>query len=205
MHSGRNSLRLVVLCLAALAASACTMQRDTQPVRSASEQLIISTAIERAVAQLKFEVPAGTRVFVETAYFDGYDNKYATGTVRDRLLREGVRLVPDRGAADAVVELRAGALSVDERAILLGIPSFELPVPLAGQAKTPELALFKKADRLGVAKIAATTFDAKTGALIKPGDPEYGFSHRTRYTVLLLISWTTTDVRGERSTNDLID
>ena len=198
-------MRTVVLAVLALAIAACTTQRDTVPVRSASEQLIISTAIERSVVQLKFELPAGTRVFVETAYLDGYDNKYVTGTVRDRLLREGMRLAPDRGAADAVVELRAGAMSVDERAVLLGIPSFELPVPLAGQARTPELALFKKADRLGVAKIAATTFDARTGALIKPGDPEYGVSHRTQYTVLLLISWTTTDVQGERSTHDLID
>jgi hypothetical protein len=199
-------LRFAVLITVALAIAACTMQRDTLPVRSASEQLIISTAIERAVTQLNLEVPAGTRVFVETAYFDGYDNKYATAAVRDRLLREGVRLVPDRGAADAVVELRAGALSIDERAVLLGIPSFELPVPLAGQAKTPELALFKKADRLGLAKLAATTFDARTGALIKPGDPQYGFSHRTLYTVLLLISWTTTDVRGGPGTYDeLVD
>jgi hypothetical protein len=115
-----------------LAVGACTTVRETNPPRTATEELLISTAADRAADRLSPAIPNGTKVFVDATYLDGTDAKYATATMRDRLLKLGAHLVVDRKSADMVVELRAGSLSIDEHSFLIGIPSFAVPVPLAG-------------------------------------------------------------------------
>jgi hypothetical protein len=184
--------------LLAAALGACTSTRDTNPQRTATEQLLISTAADRAAEQLKMAFPNGEKVLVDATNFEGYDSKYAIGAVREHVLKEGGHLVVDRSAADVVVEIRAGALSVDEKAMLVGVPSFSIPLPLSTSAvKVPEIAFFKRAERLGVAKIAATGYGAKDGAMTSSSGPQYGFAHERRWVVMLLISWMTTDLRPE--------
>jgi hypothetical protein len=145
---------------ALLMLSACTTVRETNPPRTASEELLISTAADRAADKLSPAIPNGTKVFVDAAYLDGTDAKYATATMRDRLLRLGAHLMVDRKSADMVVELRSGALSIDQRSFLIGIPSFPVPIPLAGTLEFPEIALYKRVERKGIAKFAATGYDA---------------------------------------------
>jgi hypothetical protein len=82
------------------------------------------------------------------------------------------------------------------RFALIGIPSMDLPIALAGQAKTPELSLAKKSRDEGVAKIGITAYDAKTGVpeSFTLAEPIYGFSNRTRWVVLSLFDWTNSEV-----------
>jgi len=56
----------VLLCVALLAG--CTTSRATAPLRTASEQLLLSAAADRAAAQLSLGIPKGTRIFVDTRY-----------------------------------------------------------------------------------------------------------------------------------------
>ena len=56
----------------------------------------------------------------------------------------------------------------------------------------PEVALLKRAETRGVAKFAATLYDARTGALKSVSGASYGFSHRTHW-VVLLAGWTRDD------------
>lgn len=179
-----------------LGLAGCSTTRESEPARTATEQLLISTAVDRALDRMNLRIPEGTKIWVDAANFEGYDQKYAVGAIRDRLMREGGRLVADRGQADAVVEIRAGALSTDSDSLLIGIPSMDLPVPLAGQAKTPELALVKKNHDEGVAKIGITAYDAKTGVpeSFTLEEPLYGFSNRTRWVVLSLFDWNESDL-----------
>jgi hypothetical protein len=73
-----------------------------------------------------------------------------------------------------------------------------IPVPLSGSnLGIPEIALFKRDQRLGVAKFASVAYAAKDGAFVDATDPQYGFSHETRWVVLLLFSWTTSDFKHE--------
>src|SRR5688572_30927215 len=135
MHrAGAGFSALMALILAMLALGACTTTRESSPQRSASEQLLISTAVDRAIAQVNLKIPAGTKVFVDSEQLDGTDGKYAAGEMKDRLLRNGANLVHDKGKADAVVEVRAGALSIDDKQTLVGIDTFDAPIPFAGQA-----------------------------------------------------------------------
>jgi hypothetical protein len=182
-------------CVLAAFLAGCTTQRSTQPVRTATEQLLISAAADRAASQLSLDVPAGTRVFVDPQYFQGYDNGYALAAIRTQFLKAGLTLVDERTQADAIVMIAAGALSTDEKSLLIGIPQLQFPfLPVGNLVNVPEIALFKSAQEKGVAKFVATGYDAKTGKLIATTDPQFGFSHQTNDTVLLFFSWSSGDL-----------
>ncbi|HEY4135896.1 MAG TPA: DUF6655 family protein [Alphaproteobacteria bacterium] len=178
---------------ALIALSACSSARESNPPRTATEQLLLSSAADRAAERIALNLPAGSKVFVDATNFEGTDAKYAIGAIRDRMLRLGGKLAPDRDHADIVVEIRAGALSLDDEQTLVGIPKFDFPIPLTGQATFPEIALFKKRQRTGVAKVAATGYGAKDGGMVDSTDPQYGLSRETEWVVLFFISWSTND------------
>ncbi|HLI10266.1 MAG TPA: DUF6655 family protein [Alphaproteobacteria bacterium] len=158
------------------------------------EQLLISAAADRAVDQLKLDLPPRTKVLVDSQYFEGLDAKYTIGAIRDRLLKQGADLVADRNSADVVIEIRSGGQSIDKRTTLWGIPGFNIPIPLSsGSLPFPELALYKKEQEIGVSKVAMTGYDRKGGEFKTASGPDYGFSRRTHYIILLFFSWTNND------------
>jgi hypothetical protein len=182
---------LACMGLACLLAG-CSITRESNPPRTATEELLISTAVDRAVAGMKLDIPKGSSVFVDAADFEGYDSKYAVASVNERVLHEGGRLAAERTQGAVVVALRAGALSTDEDGYLIGIPAIGVPVPLMGTLNLPELALFKKDETRGVAEFAATLYDQRRGALKSVSGASYGFSHKTHW-IIALIAWTRND------------
>jgi len=199
-RAGTRLATILALLLATIALSACTTIRESNPQRTATEELLISTAVDRAIAQVNLKIPAGTKVFVNADQLDGSDGKYAAGEMKERLLRNGAHLVDDKGKADAVVEIRSGALSIDEKQTLVGIDTFDAPVPFAGQAaKIPQIALYKDRVRQGVAKIAAFGYSTSDGKLIDITGPQFGYSHQYERTVLFFFTWRSTDLPEEKS------
>jgi hypothetical protein len=182
-----------------VALAACSGARETQPGRTATEQLLFSVAADRAADQLALAIPAETRVFVEPAYVEGTDSKYLLSTIRDRVLRKGAALVDNKAQADLVLEPRIGAISIDRDKTTVGTNSFDLPVPLAGEVHVPDIALYKRDTQQGVIKLAATTYDSKTGKLIQSLDPVYGFSNKTDWGALLIFSWDSNDLMPDGS------
>lgn len=192
----RKSLFFALLTTALTAGCSTTTVRDTQPVRTATEQLLISTAADRAVEKLALKLLPGTKVFLETQNVDSYatDTKYVIGLVAKRLLQQGYRLMPKREVAEKIVEIRLGALSINEvKHRYLGLPSIFLPVPLAGTVGTPEINIIMKQEQKGLAKIAANVYDANDGRLQDITDAIYGVSHLTHWDVLIF-SWTSSDI-----------
>lgn len=180
------------MLLAALALG-CSSTRETSPQRTATEQILLSRAVDRAVERLQVSLPRGTAVYLDPSRFEAYDRGYAVSAIRDRFLAAGARMVDARGKADVVVEIRAGALSTDENEALVGIPSFSLPIPLAGDLDTPELALLKQTSRRGIAKIAFTAHWTSDGALADRTDPVIGISGYDDWR-LLGLGWHQGDV-----------
>jgi Family of unknown function (DUF6655) len=173
----------------------CTTERITEPYQSATEQLAVSTAVDRAVAKLKLVFPPGSKVYVDGRFAELLPDKdtvlpkYAVGAVRDLVLRAGGHLVDHRKVADIIVEIHNGTQSIDHRDFLIGIPSFTIPIPLTGAVTTPTLALLQRDQQQGISKLSLTTYSAHTGSLIASTNPVYGKSHATRWTVLLVFSW----------------
>jgi hypothetical protein len=185
-----------VLVALLLPLAACTTERATSPMRTATEQLLISTAADRAAEKLAEQIMPNIRAFLETDPFGVPDASYAALAIRDRFLRRGVQLVNDKSMADAVIEVRIGALSTDENSIFLGTPELPLPTLPAYTANTvlvPALNLFKRAKTQATAKFAATGYDPKTGKLVVATEPQYGYSQKVDWAVLLLFSWTDQD------------
>jgi hypothetical protein len=196
--------RSSALVAAALILAGCTTEHVTEPTQTATEQLMVSAAVDHAVDSLKLALPRGAKVFVDTSYVDMPSDdkdvvlpKYMIGTVRDLILRSGAALVDDKKAADVIAELRLGAQSADRRSFLIGIPSITLPILLTGAVTTPEVALYKRDLQRGVSKLALTLYSAKTGMLTQSTGPTYGDSRYIRYTALLLFSWTDQNIEPE--------
>ncbi|MDY0883338.1 DUF6655 family protein [Dongia soli] len=180
----------VVSVLSVIALTGCTTVRETDPARTATEQLLISAAADRAAEKLVFNIPQNSKVFINADNFEGLDGKYAIGSIRDHVLRQGFAITDNKNDADTIVEIRAGALSIDKQEVLVGIPNFDIPIPLAGQFTFPEIALFKREEQLGVAKFAATSYDAKKGTLENSTSPQFGGSEHSKTVLLFLISWS---------------
>ena len=182
----------------ALALSSCTINRTTVPGRGATEEMVISTAADRAADKLAADLTAGGSVYIDATYFDAPDAKYAIGAIRAAIARRGTQILADRAKADRVIEIRTGALSIDQNKFLIGIPEFSLPIPLAGEATVPEIALYSFHDNQGVAKFAATEFTQADGRLVAAPQPEYAYAHDEKRTVLLFISWSHEDFLDEK-------
>ena len=136
----------------------CTTNNNTNPPRSATEQLLLSTAADHALKSARLSVFANQKVFLDTTYFDSYDSKYALGAVRDALSQQGAVLEEFRTNCDIVVEVRSGALSIDNSTFLFGIPSIGAPIPFTGGIQTPELAFYKSQKQNSFAKFAMLAY-----------------------------------------------
>lgn len=186
--------RVIVAAMLLLSLSGCVTERKTDTPRTATEELLISTAADRAAAALSKWIPTHTKLYIDTSNFDATDGKYAIGAIRDALLRRNATLVDKATDAAVVVELRSGALATNDHELLIGIPSFSLPIPFAGSITTPKIALYDRSTQLGVAKFAATGVSAKNGTLVASTAPQYGFAHKTDYIVLLFFGWSRQDM-----------
>ena len=174
----------------------CTTGRQTDPPRTATEQLLISTAADRAAGAIALNLGPERKCFLDATNFEGIDGKYAIAAIRSSLLKKGTRFVGDKKDADTIVEIRSGALSIDKSDMLVGIPSVDIPIPLAGDLNTPEIALYKSEEQEGIAKFAATAYDAKDGRFLGESTPPLGRSKIQRQ-VLLIVSWTEDDVHAQ--------
>jgi hypothetical protein len=189
------------LLFTTLLIAGCTSSKTTTTARTATEQLLLSTATDRALKDGGLEVFAGRKVFVDVTYFDSYDSKYVEGTIRDALSRAGTLLADNATNCDVIVEARSGALAIDESDTLFGIPSMTLPIPLAGSAKTPEIAFYKSVRQRSVAKFALVAYVRASRAHVFSSGPLDGKSF-DKHSRFLFIAWTRTDVPEKETTDE---
>ncbi len=142
----------------------------TNSPRAASEMLLISQAVDYSVAKLDFTALAGHQVFLDTVALDGVvDKGYLISSVRQQLLAHGALLQEKRESSVYVVELRAGALGTDQHSVMIGTPAISLPSVVPGLppiTSIPEIALAKKSDQRGVAKIGIFAYNRITGRAV---------------------------------------
>lgn len=184
--------------------SACTTVTESNPARTATEELLISQAADRAAANLTLKLLKGTKIFVDASNFEGTDSKYAIAAIRESFLKQGASLVDDKKRADTIVEIRAGALSTDKSQMLVGLPQFNVPIPLTSSPlAVPQIALYGKEDQKAVAKFVITGRDAKSGQLNLTEDPQYGFAHRIKRTILIFFTWTESEALPTENEDEL--
>ncbi len=148
----------------------------TDTPRAATEMLLVSQAADKAVALIDFTPLAGKTVFLEATGVSerDVDKGYLVSLVRQQLAASGALLQDEKPKAEFVVDLRAGGLGTDRHSMLFGTPAVQLPTVVPGlPTNVPEIALVKKNDQRGVAKIAVFAYNRQSGrALWQSGTVE---------------------------------
>jgi uncharacterized protein DUF6655 len=166
MHWLRSKY-VIAAVLTAVTLAGCGTTRSTDTNRTATEQLLVSDAIDRAVQSMNLQTLAGQTVFLDdTKLTDVVDRNYLISTLRQYLLANNCQLRDKKEDADFIVEARAGAVGTDRNDMLFGLPSMNVPqIPLVQPvpAVIPEIPIAKRKDQRGVAKIAVFAYHRQSG------------------------------------------
>jgi hypothetical protein len=158
----------------------------TQP--SGVTQQLLMRSLERALAKLDIERLKTQTVTVEVFHHAGPDALVKEFIV-SWLKAHGARVVP--AAPDLKVKAFAGVLGTDNDQALFGIPAFQAPVV---NIPVPEIAIFKWQRSHGVAELRLYEFDGQTEEIVNATPISTGRAKFDKFTVLLFIGFTQTDV-----------
>ena len=163
-----DRLLLLMLAIATATTAGCGTTRTSATSRTATEQLLLSDAIDRAVTQVNFRALAGQNVYLDdTALGTVVDRQYLSSSLRQHLLASGCTISEHRTDADFVVEARAGVVGTDSHDLLFGIPAIQVPQILSLQGNIPsaipEVPFAKRQDQRGIAKLAVFAYHRESG------------------------------------------
>ncbi len=156
-----------ILPIVLLSASlGCSATRTSNTARTATEQVLLSAAIDRSLSNVSFEPLRSQKVFIDDKYLDSVDKGYVMGTLRHRALAAGAVLAPSVDDADIVIEARSGGIGTDTEESFIGIPSVGVP----GMAiSIPDIKFVQRNTQHGTAKIGLVAYDPKTGSAVGLG------------------------------------
>lgn len=162
-------LPAVAVALALPLVVGCATTRSSDTPRTATEQLLLSTAIDKAINRLDFRALDETQVYFDPQYLQGVsDEKYVVSALRQHLLASGCMLCEKRDEAEVVIEARSGGVGTDRNELMLGLPAMPVPqmvpgVPMPLPTSVPQMTLARKTKQRAVAKIAVFAYNRETG------------------------------------------
>lgn len=160
----------IAFALCALVSVGCTGEiRQTTTPRTATEQLLVSAAAERALInfeQLAKRLLDNKRVFIDDSQLDALHKPYIVSSLRNLLARNKAILV-DKGPTklkidgkeqdvtpDLVCEIRSGAVGIKDTDFGFGIPPLPIPIPQTNlNSVAPGLYLFARDKQEGWARL----------------------------------------------------
>jgi len=169
MRAKQQNHQCVVLaaCLPILFVVGCGSTNS----RSATEQLLVSDAVDRVISQLNFAPLAGQTVYLDSKYIltvktTGFVNApYVTSCLRQQLTAAGCLLQDTATTADIIVEPRVGTLGSDGHEITFGVPQSSALSSAASIVSSapaipllPEISLAKSDSQSGAAKIGVFAY-----------------------------------------------
>ncbi len=141
---------VVAMLTCSLAAAGCSSRLVTNTSRSAIEQMLLSRAVDKALAKLELPELAGSRVNVDFTNLKAYDQEYIKVATRARIAELGATLVVAPADAEFTVEVASGALGIEFKDSVIGLPP--LPVPNS-PIPLPEAALYRTIEQTGIFKL----------------------------------------------------
>jgi hypothetical protein len=162
---------LWMLCLGQVWIVGC----GTTKSYTATEQLLMSDAVDATIAKLDFTPLSGKKVYLDSTYLKTLksplliDSDYVISSLRQQMVGFGVYLVEGREEADLVAEARMGALGLDGHAVTYGVPASST---LSGASTVisnapalpllPEISFARHEAKSGAAKLAVFAYDRIT-------------------------------------------
>ncbi|MEM9826598.1 MAG: DUF6655 family protein [Planctomycetota bacterium] len=174
MHSpGKRLVRRLAavgyLSLALLAGCGTTRKYE------ATEQLVISDAVDQSVSQIDFRPLSGRKVYLDASYLrhvrgSGFVNaEYVISSLRQQIVGAGCLIQDGSADADIIIEARLGTLGMDDHRVTFGVPennALANAVNLLPNSPSipsiPEIAFIKREAREAAAKVVAFAYDRET-------------------------------------------
>ena len=152
-----------------------SMGCGTTRAYDATEQLVVSDAVDESVSQLDFRPLSGRRVYLDTSYLryikgEGFVNaEYVTSALRQQIVAAGCLIQDSSKDAELIIEPRLGTLGLDDHRVTFGVPennglaSAAQFIPGIPQVPTiPEISIAKRESREAAAKVVAFAYDRET-------------------------------------------
>ncbi|MBR4753430.1 MAG: hypothetical protein IK077_16910 [Thermoguttaceae bacterium] len=160
----KTLLTLIAACSLTLG---CGTTKFSDTGRTATEQLLISSAMEDLADGYDYSRLSGLKVFVKCANTTT-DSDYLKSLIRQELAANGAFVKDTEEAADYIVEIAPGTVGTNRYELMYGIP--ETTVPAIGTLTTatsiPEFALIKRTDQKAQVKLVMWAYNKTTGSII---------------------------------------
>ena len=188
-----SMLLLLVLC-------ACSTPWVTDTPRSAVEQYLISTTVDRCVGFANFMEFMGKKAFMDYEYFaPQVDKPYAQGVLETRLSSFGIVITKKLEEADIIVQPLCGVLGTDHNKFFIGTPALPIPVmDTSISVVIPEIPIFMKFTRKAYGKFSFNIFTAKGR---KPIKSVFGVKSSAVYVnwIVFLVPFRTNDMNMQNT------
>lgn len=148
----------------------------------ATEQIMLSDAVDHAVARIDFTPLSGQKVFFNTEFIKNYkgvgfvNSEYVISSLRQQMSAAGLQLQEKEDSADFILEGRIGALGTDAHEVVYGIPSTSALNDAADAVAAisqvpkvpgiPELAMAKRSNQIAAAKLAVFAIEKESRARV---------------------------------------
>lgn len=166
-----QTLQLLCGVCCALISVGCGTTREY----TATEQLVMSDAVDRSIANLDFRPLSGRKVYLDTSYLrhvkgEGFVNsEYVTSALRQQIAAAGCLIQDANPDADIIIEARIGTLGSDDHRVTFGVPENNVVSTTASLIpgapvipSIPEIAVARREAREAAAKIAAFAYDRQS-------------------------------------------
>ena len=166
----RGHLSTLVLALTLMLVGCGTTRQYT-----ATEQLVMSVAVDRSIGRIDFRPLGGRKVYLDTSYLrhvkgEGFVNaEYVTSALRQQIVAAGCLIQDANTESDIVIEARIGTLGQDDHRVTFGLPETGMLATAAalipGAPRIPrigEIAFARREAREAAAKVVAFAYDRET-------------------------------------------
>ena len=146
----------------------------TTTKRDATEQLLMSDAVDHAISKIDFQHIANHKVYLDTSFIkpvksQGFVNSlYVISSIRQQLAAAGCKIQESRADADTIVEPRIATLGADGHEVTFGVPKTggitAAASAIAGNPITalPEVSFAQTKAQSGVAKLYVFAYERES-------------------------------------------
>lgn len=144
----------------------CGTTKFSDTGRTATEQLLISSAMEQVVDEYDYSRLAGLKVFLKIAN-SATDADYLKSLLRQQLAANGVFIKDSQDDADYILEVAPGTVGTNRYEMMYGIPETSIPsIGTIEATSIPEFALIKRTDQKAQVKLLMWAYNKQTGAIV---------------------------------------
>lgn len=175
-----------LLCLL-LVAGGCATLRVTQPPETADEQFLLSRAASLAISKISVANLRDRLVYVSLRFLRPVGQlpgqAFMEADLRSHLLKSGVRVTNTRAKAQIVLEVRCGALGINQENSFVGIPAIAFGGYNAGSNLSlpvvlPQISILQNTTQQGYASVAYVAYWRSSGEIVASSGPFVGQTYR---------------------------